>query len=90
MNIKSQSHTSPVLKHCIVLDEEEDSHGQTGCNFLKKAEYGIHVISTQKSLGKLKIAREFVFSWLAVTRLHIRYVSKSSQNLLQIFFCDVT
>ena len=54
MHIKSQSHTSPVLKHCIILDEEEDSHEQTGCNFLKKAEYGIHVISTQKSLGKLQ------------------------------------
>ena len=54
MQIKSHSHISPVLKHCIVLDEEEDSHGQTGCNFLKKAEYGIHVISTQKSLSKLQ------------------------------------
>ena len=36
MQITSHSHISPVLKHCIILDEEEDSHGQTGCNSLKK------------------------------------------------------
>ena len=37
IQIKSHSHISPVLKHCIILDEEEDSHEQTGCNFLKKS-----------------------------------------------------
>ena len=72
MHINSQSHISPVLKHCIILDEEEDSHGQTGCNSLKKQNTRYMLSQYKKAWVNYKIAREFAFAWLAVTRSHIR------------------